>query len=112
MTDIHVYIRGLHHNPDEWKEPEKFVPERFDPYSEWFLTPSGAKRHPMSFGPFLGGHRICLGKTFALSSLKRVLPIIIMLLDFEFVDKIVYTKKPPKNAHAGGVKLNAKVTFT
>ena len=87
MTDVHIYIRGLQHNPKEWREPEKFVPERFDPESEWYLTPSGKKRHPMSYGPFLGGHRICLGKTFALNSTNRVLPIILMQLDFEFTDK-------------------------
>ena len=52
------------HNPDEWIEPESFIPERFDPLSKYFLTPKGTKRHPMSYGPFFGGRRICIGKTF------------------------------------------------
>ena len=26
-----------------WKEPTKFVPERFDDTSDWSLTPSGEK---------------------------------------------------------------------
>ena len=42
-----------------------FIPERWNPSSEYYLTPTGKKRHPMSFGPFGGGKRICLGKTLA-----------------------------------------------
>ena len=41
------------------------MPERFDAESPWSLTPSGGKRNPHSFIPFLGGKRICVGKTFA-----------------------------------------------
>jgi len=73
---IHININALHHNPNEWISPEKYIPERFDPDSEYYLTPSGKKRHPMSFGPFLGGKRICLGKTFAENIAKCVIPII------------------------------------
>lgn len=31
----------LHHNPNEYKNPEKLLPERFDPSNELFKTPSG-----------------------------------------------------------------------
>ena len=77
----------MHHNPKEWIDHDTFIPERFDPNSKYFLTPSGNKRHPMSFGPFLGGKRICLGKTFAESILKCILPVIFNQVDFEFEDK-------------------------
>ena len=83
---ITINIRGLHHNPHEWQEPESFIPERFDSESKWFLTPSGKKRHPMSFGPFLGGKRICLGKTFAEKMAKIMSVIIISQLEFSFED--------------------------
>ena len=26
-----INVLGLHNNPKEWIEPEKFIPERFDP---------------------------------------------------------------------------------
>jgi cytochrome P450 len=68
---------NLHKNPAEWIDPDRYIPERFDPESKYALTPKGTKRHPMSFGPFLGGKRICLGKTFAENIGKCVLPIII-----------------------------------
>ena len=85
---------GLHRNPKEWREPNSFIPERFDPRSEYYLTPSGQKRHPMSFGPFLGGKRVCLGKTFAEMVSKLVGPTLLIEFDFEFVDKKLYKEKP------------------
>jgi len=87
----------LHWNKNEWIEPEKFIPERFDPSSRYYLTPSGKKRHNMSFAPFLGGKRICLGKTFAEATSKIVGPFLISNFDFQFVDEINKTYKPPNN---------------
>ena len=87
-------MRNLHMRKDQWKEPEKFIPERFDPSSEYFLTPSGQKRHPMSFGPFVGGKRICLGKTFAEIMAKVVGSAIISLYDFKFENESYYKGKP------------------
>ena len=71
-----------------------FIPERFDPSSKYYLTPKGTKRHPMSYGPFLGGKRVCLGKTFAVNIAKCMVPVIICSLDFKFDDPIHYQKKP------------------
>lgn len=69
-------------NPNEWIEPNKFIPERFDSKSPFSQTPSGGKRNPFSFSPFLGGMRICLGKTFVESVSKVMLPS--LLYHFEF----------------------------
>lgn len=93
-TFIGINMRGLHHNSEEWQEPEKFIPERFDPQSKYYLTPKGTKRHQMSFGPFLGGKRVCLGKTFAENMTKCILPIFIHQFKFEFQEKEFYEKKP------------------
>ena len=59
MIQFNIY--ALHHNMEEWKEHDKYIPERFDPKSEYFLRPDGNKRNKYSFGPFLGGKRICPG---------------------------------------------------
>lgn len=48
----------------------------------------------MSFGPFLGGRRICLGKTFAENILKSVMPVVLSQIDFEFEDKDLQNRKP------------------
>jgi cytochrome P450 len=75
----------------------KYIPDRFNPESPYFLTPDKKKRHPMSFGPFLGGKRICLGKTFVETISKIVGPTILANFEFEFLDKAHYEKKPSNN---------------
>lgn len=84
---LSVFIYELHYNPKYWIEPEKFIPERFDPHSDYYLQPDGKKRHPLAFTPFLGGKRICTGKTFAEVISKFVVPAILGKYEFLFEDK-------------------------
>ena len=77
-------MQACHMDPKEWQEPKKFVPERFDPASKWFKRADGSNRNPLSFTPFLGGKRICLGKTFAEITVRFTLPLYFHYFDFEF----------------------------
>ena len=83
------------HNPLEWRSPEQYLPERFDPSSELYLTPAGKKRHPMSYSPFLGGKRACLGQTFAKSIMKLMVVSFVTQLDFDFADPACEREKAP-----------------
>ncbi len=51
----------------------------------------------MSFGPFLGGKRVCLGKTFAESFAKIVVAIITYNVEFKYVNEEYMTKRPTIN---------------
>ena len=93
--DIDMYF--LHHNKEEWPESEKFIPERFDSTSKWYLNSKGQKRHPMSFGPFIGGKRICIGKTYFETISKLIGPTVLSHFDFEFLDQELMMKKPPNH---------------
>mmetsp|Transcript_107156 Transcript_107156/g.148210 ORF Transcript_107156/g.148210 Transcript_107156/m.148210 type:complete len:135 (+) Transcript_107156:948-1352(+) len=88
-----IDMYGLHHNENEWIDHNKYIPERFDSTSRYFLTPSGQKRNPYSFAPFLGGQRICLGKTFAETVSKFVGPTLLHNFEFEFLDKSIAKKE-------------------
>jgi cytochrome P450 len=90
-----INIAYLQMNPDQWITPDDYIPERFDPSSKYYLTPSGKKRHPMSYGPFLGGKRVCLGKTFAENIGRCVLAIILSQIECKFADPSVREEKPP-----------------
>ena len=49
----------LHRHPRYWKEPDRFLPERFAPDHE-------AERPRFAYMPFAAGPRHCIGETFAL----------------------------------------------
>ena len=51
----------------------------------------------MAFHPFIGGKRVCLGKTFAEISAKLVISIIYSNFDFEFIDEKYMYSKPENN---------------
>ena len=91
---IIIGVNPLHHNPKEWIDHDKYIPERFDPSSPFFLTPSGKKRNPMSYVPFLGGKRICIGKTFSEVIAKVIAAAILKQFEFEFVNPEHKIKKP------------------
>ncbi|CDW76295.1 cytochrome family subfamily polypeptide 55 precursor [Stylonychia lemnae] len=93
-TDWHINFYYLQNNPKEWIQPEQFIPERFDPQSPYYLTPAGKKRSTFSFGPFFGGRRICLGKTFAENLMRCLVQVIVNQIDFEFEDKELEKRKP------------------
>ena len=91
-----VSFQQLHHDPDQWgSNHDLFIPERFDPTSSHYLTPSGTRRHPLAFSPFFGGKRICIGKTFAEVIAKIVVPGLLARLDFEFADPAQKTMQKP-----------------
>lgn len=56
----------LHRHRDFWDDPERFDPERFTPGRV-------ADRPKHAYLPFGSGHRICIGKHFALTELTLVL---------------------------------------
>ena len=96
---ISIMIDRLCNDPDQWIEPEKYIPERFDPNSPYFLTPDGSRRNPYSFSPFLGGSRICIGKPFVEFVSKLTIPTLVSNLVFEFTEGIDKDKIPFMHNH-------------
>ena len=81
---IAIMMHNLCNDPEEWIEPDRFIPERFDDTSRYFLTPKGTRRNPYSFSPFLGGSRICIGKTFIEVIGKLTVPTLLSNFRLEF----------------------------
>ena len=75
-----------HFNPNEWQNPTEFIPERFDPESEYFFKPNSEKketRNPNSYIPFSFGIRNWAGQTLAKLEFKVVLSRLLTILEFE-----------------------------
>jgi cytochrome P450 len=87
---VQVSMQHLQRNPEQWFKPNEFIPERFDPDHEYYKTPSGEKRHPMSFNAFLTGKRACIGRTFAEAMVRTIIAMVAWRYDIEFVNKSFY----------------------
>ena len=93
---MHIMMGLLHHDPAQWgARHDEFIPERFDSKSEFFNKPEGKHRHPYSFAPFLGGHRVCLGKTMAEIQAKAMLVMITKCYELEHLDSELKIKARP-----------------
>lgn len=68
-----ISITGIHHNPELYPEPERFIPERF---IEHTYT-------PFEFIPFGGGHRRCMGAGLAEHTMRIAIAEIASNWDFE-----------------------------
>jgi len=87
-STIYINFSAIHKDPIEWRNPNVYDPERFNPHSKMYLRPDGKPRNPFSFCPFLGGRRICIGKTFAEVLTNFTLPLAMYHFDFEFVAQL------------------------
>lgn len=93
----------LHHHPDLWDEPEKFIPERFSPDKE-------KDYHKYQYIPFGGGEHICIGNSYAMMEAALVLATITQKYElrlrpeFEVTDRALITLVPangmPMQIHA------------
>ncbi|XP_069715354.1 thromboxane-A synthase isoform X3 [Phaenicophaeus curvirostris] len=73
---IETAVGHLHHNPEFWPEPEKFIPERFTEEAK-------KERHPFAYLPFGAGPRGCIGMKMGLLETKITLLRILQKFRFK-----------------------------
>nr|XP_002734346.1 PREDICTED: cytochrome P450 3A41-like [Saccoglossus kowalevskii] len=88
---IIVPIWVIHHDPELWPEPDRFLPERFTKEEK-------EKRHPLAWMPFGIGPRNCIGMRFALMEAKIALIKVLQKFRLEPCSK---TEIPPKLKKGG-----------
>ena len=99
-----------HYNPEEWSDPHKFIPERFDPTSPLFNKPKGdsKSRDSISFSPFSFGMRSCPGLALAMLEIK--IGIITLLSKFKFeVDQDLIENESTRFSIGSNFKLKCKI---
>ncbi|XP_074032205.1 cytochrome P450 6k1 isoform X1 [Leptinotarsa decemlineata] len=76
---VFIPVYAVQTDPQNYPEPEKYIPERFSPDN-----PERVK--PFSWLPFGGGPRMCLGVKFATVSIKSAIANIIYNFEVELID--------------------------
>ncbi|XP_063709291.1 cytochrome P450 4d1-like [Culicoides brevitarsis] len=79
-SDISLAFYLLSRDERFFKDPEKFLPERFD------LNENPEKLHPFAFTPFSAGPRNCIGQKFALYEIKTAIVKILQNFELSLAD--------------------------
>ncbi|KAG2441573.1 hypothetical protein HXX76_003194 [Chlamydomonas incerta] len=66
---VSISIYSMHRDPEQWKEPERFIPERFLQVTGGALGPTD----PGAYLPFGNGPRMCVGYKMATMVVKSVM---------------------------------------
>ena len=80
-VDVGTGIYSLHHNREYYKDPFKYIPERWI-VGEDFSTLESVELARSAFMPFSGGSRGCIGKGFAYHEMTLTLAYIVHRFDF------------------------------
>jgi cytochrome P450 len=94
-SNISISMYMTHRNPNLWRDPERFDPERFTPAAV-------AERHRFAYLPFGGGPRICIGSAFALAEAQIIVATVaqryrLLLAPDHAVEPIGLITLRPKN---------------
>lgn len=100
QTFIPVY--GLHHDPQFYPEPEKFIPERFNEENKTTARP---------YYPFGDGPRNCIGLRLGLVQTKLNIASMLRNYRYELAEaeknrKMTYSKKTILTTPANGILFN------
>ena len=82
-TRVMYSIFLSHRDPQYWSEPDAFIPDRF-------MRENIEKRPPLTYVPFGGGPRNCIGAAFSQIEAKIVLVRILQRFNLELVGKNVH----------------------
>lgn len=103
-------ILWIHYDPTQWAKPLEFIPERFDPESEYFLKPNTKEaREPEAYIPFSFGLRNCPGQALAKLTAKIVVSRLLTKAEFT-VDEGQLNNDYARFGIHSQMKLKAKMT--
>ncbi|XP_077290548.1 cytochrome P450 4C1-like isoform X2 [Arctopsyche grandis] len=104
-----IAVYGMHRQESVWGEnPNDFNPDHF-------LPENVAKRHPYSYIPFSAGPRNCIGKQYAMMSMKSLLSTILRTyrihsnVDYKTIELKSEILLKPLNGHLISIERRLKL---
>ncbi|NUQ84853.1 MAG: cytochrome P450 [Anaerolineales bacterium] len=92
-----IYL--THRDPEIWENPDSFCPERFA---------HGRKTPPMSYVPFGGGPRACIGAAFGQAEARVVLAHLLRNYQFQFTNHPIHPHMGATLEPRPGVMMRVK----
>ncbi|KAF8851249.1 cytochrome P450 [Acephala macrosclerotiorum] len=80
--DVGIAAYPLHHNPNYFQAPEKFIPERWIPDSMPGITKDTVALANSAYTPFSIGNRACIGKPLAYDEVMMTLARVVYMYEF------------------------------
>ncbi|RCI08842.1 hypothetical protein L249_4632 [Ophiocordyceps polyrhachis-furcata BCC 54312] len=79
---LHVYQYATFRNPDNFTDPDSFIPERWLPPTHALYDARFARDRRSVFKPFSHGPRDCIGKNLAQSEMRLIISKLLYRFDF------------------------------
>jgi cytochrome P450 family 6 len=102
---VMIPVYAIQHDPENFKNPESYDPDRFSPENE-------ANIRPYSFLPFGDGPRNCIGLRFGMMQARVGLIALLSRFKFTMSSKmavpVVFSKKSMILSPEGGLWLNVE----
>jgi cytochrome P450 len=87
---VGIALPALHFNPDVWRDPDSFHPDRF----------LDRKPSPFEYAPFGGGYRRCIGAAFAQNELAVAIGTIMNTVELRAPER-EQRREPPRAVPRG-----------
>ncbi|KAI9495417.1 cytochrome P450 [Zychaea mexicana] len=88
-TRVAVDVYELHRNPQVWKNPDVFDPERFAPGGE----AEELNTRGLPWVPFSSGSRQCIGMNFSMVELRILLPMLLRKFEWSVPETSIHKDK-------------------
>lgn len=94
-TVVRLYTVGPSQDPSQWHKPREYIPDRFNPESEYFFKPGqpGAVRNPKSWIPFSSGIRTWPGKALAIYEAKAIIARLMYNMEYDIDQDLINNDK-------------------